>query len=71
MKERTSELDITSYASARRCEVYVDYKGERILTIHDVDIEVCIDYDEDELFTWVMENYSQEISDCIDAIDMY
>lgn len=65
MKEVYSDLEV--YSSLLRGEVYVDYKGERILAIQDVPRKVC--KHDDLCHSYVMDNYQDVISDLIFAVD--
>lgn len=65
MKEVQGNLEV--YSSPRRGEIYVDYKGERIISIPDVPARIC--RDDDKSYNFVMDNYSDVIMDCVNAME--
>ena len=67
MAESKEIQGIEVYSSPRRGEVYVDYKGERILSIPDVPMRIC--KDEGKTYDFAVNNYSDVIQDCIHAIE--
>lgn len=65
MKNALSNLEV--YSSPRRGEIYVDYKGERILSIPNVPRKIC--KHDDLCYDLVMANYSDIVQDLIFAVE--
>lgn len=66
MKYVQSNLEV--YSSVRRGEIYVDYKGERILSIPEVPTAICKNVI--KCYTYVTENYHDVVMDCVNAMEV-